>query len=186
MPCVLKAKRIHDDVIKWKHFPRNWPSVRGIHRSPVIPPHKGQWRGTLMLSLTCAWINGWVNNREAGDLRRHRAHYDVIVMLMRKSQTKELRLPWTRALVQCHDQHIWVETKCWQFCRRHFQTHFLELNSSSWFQFHWNLFPMKSPNDNNPALVQIMGCRRTGDKPLSEPMMAQLIDAYWRLSVPMN
>ena len=28
------------------------------------------------------WINGWVNNREAGDLRRHRAHYDVIVMLM--------------------------------------------------------------------------------------------------------
>ena len=25
------------------------------------------------------WINGWVNNREAGDLRKHRAHYDVIV-----------------------------------------------------------------------------------------------------------
>ena len=33
-----------------------------------------------MFSLICAWINGWVNNREAGDLRRHRAHYDVIVM----------------------------------------------------------------------------------------------------------
>ena len=27
-----------------------------------------------------AWINDWVNNREAGDLRRHRTHYDVIVM----------------------------------------------------------------------------------------------------------
>ena len=27
-----------------------------------------------------AWINGWVNNREAGDLRRYRVHYDVIVM----------------------------------------------------------------------------------------------------------
>ena len=26
------------------------------------------------------WINGWVNNREAGDLRRHRVHHDVIVM----------------------------------------------------------------------------------------------------------
>ena len=26
------------------------------------------------------WINGWVNNREAGDLRRYRAHYDIIVM----------------------------------------------------------------------------------------------------------
>ena len=72
--------RIHDDVIKWKHFPRYWPFLRGIHRSPVNSPHKGQWRGALMFSLICARINGWVNNREAGDLRRLRAHYDVIVM----------------------------------------------------------------------------------------------------------
>ena len=70
----------HDDVIKWKHFPRYWPSVRGIHRVPVNSPHKGQWRGALMFSLICVWINGWVNNREAGDLRRYRAHYDVTVM----------------------------------------------------------------------------------------------------------
>ena len=72
----------HDDVIKWKHFPRYWPFVRGIHRSPVNSPHKGQWRGALMFTLICARINGWVNNREAGDLRRYRAHYDVIVMLL--------------------------------------------------------------------------------------------------------
>ena len=72
--------RGHDDVIKWKHFPRYWPFVRGIHRWPVNSPHKGQWRGALMFSLICAWINGWVNNREAGDLRRHRPHYDVTVM----------------------------------------------------------------------------------------------------------
>ena len=71
----------HDDVIKWKHFPRNWPFVRRIHRSPVNSPHKGQWRGALMFTLICVWINGWVNNREAGDLRRYRGHYDVIVML---------------------------------------------------------------------------------------------------------
>ena len=32
----------HDDVINWKFFPRNWPFVRGIHRSPVNSPHKGQ------------------------------------------------------------------------------------------------------------------------------------------------
>ena len=69
-----------DDVTKWKHFPRNWPFVRGIHRSPVNSPHKGQWRGTLMFSVICVWINDWVNNREAGDLRRQRGHYDVIVM----------------------------------------------------------------------------------------------------------
>ena len=67
----------YDDVIKWKYFPRYRPFVRGIHRSPVNFPHKGQWRGALISSLICAWINGWVNNREAGDLRRHRAHYDV-------------------------------------------------------------------------------------------------------------
>ena len=71
---------VHDDVIKWKHFPRNWPFVRGIHRSPVNSPHKGQWRGALMFSLICVWINDWVNNCEAGDLRRYRAHYDVIVI----------------------------------------------------------------------------------------------------------
>ena len=70
----------HDDVIKWKHFPRYWPFVRAIHRWPVNFPHKGQWRWALMFSLICSWIKGWVNNVEAGDLRRHRAHYDVTVM----------------------------------------------------------------------------------------------------------
>ena len=69
------------DVIKWKHFPRNWPFVRGIRRSPVNSPHKGQWHGPLMcFFFICVWINGWVNNREASDLRRYRAHYDVTVM----------------------------------------------------------------------------------------------------------
>ena len=47
---------------------------------PVNSPHKGQWRGALMFSLICARINDWVNNREAGDLRRHRGHCDVSVM----------------------------------------------------------------------------------------------------------
>ena len=45
-------------------------------------PHKGQWRGALLFSLICIWINGWVNNREAGDLRRYRVHYDAIVIVM--------------------------------------------------------------------------------------------------------
>ena len=48
----------HDDVIKWKHFPRYWPFVRGIRRSPVNFPHQSQWREALMFSLICAWING--------------------------------------------------------------------------------------------------------------------------------
>ena len=41
----------HDDVIKWKHFPRDWPFVRGIHRSTANSPQKGQWRGASMFSL---------------------------------------------------------------------------------------------------------------------------------------
>ena len=79
MPYVRNFCPQHDDIIKWcfPHFPRYWPFVWGIHRSPG---NKGQWRGALMFSLICVWINGWVNNREAGDLRRYRAHYDVIVM----------------------------------------------------------------------------------------------------------
>ena len=72
--------QFHVDVIKWKNFPHYWPFVWVIHRSPVNSLHKGQWRGALMFSLICARINGWVNNGEAGDLRRHQAHYDAIVM----------------------------------------------------------------------------------------------------------
>ena len=71
---------LQDDVIKWKHFPSYWPFVRGIHRSPVNSPHKGQWRGALMFSLISSRINGWANNREAGDFLRHCANFDVIVM----------------------------------------------------------------------------------------------------------
>ena len=70
----------HDDVIKWKRFARYWPFARGIHRSQVNSPHKGQWRRTLMFSSIYAWIKGWVNNRKAGDLRHHSAHYDVTLL----------------------------------------------------------------------------------------------------------
>ena len=73
--------RFHDDVIKWKYFPRYLPLVRGIHRPPVNSPHKGQRRWTFKFSLICARINSWVKNRETGDLRCHGTHYDVIVIL---------------------------------------------------------------------------------------------------------
>ena len=71
--------------LTWRHQMETFSALlalcRRIHQSPVNSSHKGQWRGALMFSLICAWINGWVNNREAGDLRRHRTHYDVIVMI---------------------------------------------------------------------------------------------------------
>ena len=72
----------HCDVIKWKHSPRYWPFVRGIHRSPVDSPHKGQWRGTLMLSLICAITNGRSNN------------WNAIALIMTSLQCR----PWRRSM----------------------------------------------------------------------------------------
>ena len=67
----------------WRHqmetVPSYWPFVWGIHRSRVNSPHRSQWRWALMFFI-CAWTNGRVNNRDAGDLRRYRTHYDVTVM----------------------------------------------------------------------------------------------------------
>ena len=81
--CLLwLSVRKYYDVIKWNHLPRYWPFVWGIHRSPVNSPNKGQWRGALMFSLICAWTSVWVNNWGASDLRRHRADYDVTVMVI--------------------------------------------------------------------------------------------------------
>ena len=79
--CKVPYGLHHHDIIKWKHFPRYWPFVWGIHRSPVNSPHKGQWRVALMFSLICVWINGWVNNGEAGDLRCYLVHYGITVMI---------------------------------------------------------------------------------------------------------
>ena len=70
--------------IWWRHQMEPFSALLALcaGNSPVPgnSPHKGQWHRALMFSLICAWINDWVNNREAGDLRRHRGHYDVIVM----------------------------------------------------------------------------------------------------------
>ena len=69
----------------WRHpmetFPRHLPFVWGIHRSPVNSPHKGHCGGGLMFSFIYASTNSWANDGDAGDLRRHRAHYDAIVMI---------------------------------------------------------------------------------------------------------
>ena len=57
------------------------PDKRLSKQSLVNSPQKGRWRGAFTISLICTWTNGWVSNREAGDLSCHRAPYDVIVMI---------------------------------------------------------------------------------------------------------
>ena len=68
----------------WRHQMETFSTLLAIcaGNSPVPGefPDKSQWRGALVFSLICVWINGWVNNGEAGDLRLYRAHYDVTVM----------------------------------------------------------------------------------------------------------
>ena len=96
---------IHDVVFKWNHFPRYWPFVRGIHWSPVDSPHKDQWLGALVLSLICAWTNGWAKNRDAGDLRRHRYHYDVTVIY-----TEFITNPKPKC------SSVFIKTLLWMYC----------------------------------------------------------------------
>ena len=74
---IESASTVHDDVIKWKHFPRYWPLCGEFTGHRRIPLTKAS-DTDLMFSFICASINAWVNNREAGDSRRHR---DVIIMI---------------------------------------------------------------------------------------------------------
>ena len=137
----------HVYVTKWKYFPRYRPFVRGIHRSPVNSPHKGQWCGALIISLTSAWTNGWVNNGDAGDLRHHRAHYDIIVMLgwttkrrLSKNQDSPTlfgivyiidthAIQWNGNVVSLMDFHGWLR---WKLLFWHFLVHpLLKISSIS-------------------------------------------------------
>ena len=78
-PCT-KISYMYICMEPWWRLPRYCPFVRGIFRSSVNSPHKGQCHGALISSLVCAFTSGWVNNRDAGDLRRHRAQYDTTVL----------------------------------------------------------------------------------------------------------
>ena len=72
----------------WRHQMEIFSALPAIcagnSSAPVNSPHKGQWRGALTFSLISAWINGWVNKCEASDLRRHRVHYYVTIMVWKQ------------------------------------------------------------------------------------------------------
>ena len=94
------------------------PFARGIHWWPVNSAHKGQWRGALMFSSwICSRINGWVNNREAGDLRRHSAHYDVIVM-KEKTVARPSYCILNMGIPLLVRRHIHMETPVWSWPNR--------------------------------------------------------------------
>ena len=76
--------RDHKGSPWWRHQMETFSVLLAIYagNSPVggeFPARRPVTR-SLMFSLIYVWINGWVNSREAGDLGRYHAHYDVIVM----------------------------------------------------------------------------------------------------------
>ena len=121
-------------MIWWRHqmetFSALLATLRGIHRSPVNSPYKGQWRRALIFSLICVWINGWVNTREAGDLRCYCAHYEVRVMEISNSQMTPFVLP--RAAI-CPNLRIRV-LPC-------YVTHLPHCYNVS---NHWQLYPLSN------------------------------------------
>ena len=136
-----------------------------------------------MLSLICVWINGWVNNREAGDLRRHRCHYDVIVMdryvhpicIKHESIQRKTQNFYSHRVCQMHI----INTLRPRQHGRHFADDTFKrifLNENVGISIKISLkFVHKGPINNIPTLVQIMAWRRPGDKPLSEPMVGSLL-----------
>ena len=76
-----------------------------------IPRTKASDAELWCFSLICAWLNGWVNNGEAGDLRRHRAHYDVIVMSIacRRCHSRlntMASMDWVKTAARWDDNHL--------------------------------------------------------------------------------
>ena len=72
------------DYSWWRHQMETFSVLLDIcaGKSPITGKFPAQRPVTrsFRISLTCAWTYGCVNNRDAGDLRRHRVHYDVTVM----------------------------------------------------------------------------------------------------------
>ena len=81
---------------RWRHQMETFSALLAVcaGNSPVSGefPHKGQWRGALVFSRICAWINDWVKNGGAGDLRHYRTHYAVSVMQIETIGFTELNL----------------------------------------------------------------------------------------------
>ena len=137
--------------------------------------------------------NSWRNNGDAGDLRRHCTHYDVIVMLRMSLGHQQLVIKWygwvcatrpegylrirIRVSSNQHDTKRVVNTLrpgqngC-NFADDSFKRIFMNENNRISIEISLKFVP-KGLFNNIPALVLIMAWRRPGDKPLSEPMMVR-------------
>ena len=109
---LYKQLQQRPDNTWWRHQIETFSALLALYaaNSPVTGDlsHNGQWRGALTVSLICAWTNAWVNHRSAGDLRRHRAHYDVTVMITPVPCTFVATDVLIRKMVEIDDNLIFV------------------------------------------------------------------------------
>ena len=170
----------HDDVIKWKHFPRYWTFVPGIHRSRWIPRTKASDAELWCFLWSAPKKSGWVNIRGAGDLRRHRAHYDVIVMLARSANIGKVGWYQTKTKLD-HFNTFTPRQNGRHIVNDNFNVIFL--NENLWILKKISLkYNHKGPIAKKTGLVHIMAWQRTDDKPLSEPTIECFTYAYMRHS----
>ena len=89
----------------WRHQMETFPASLAFCAGNSPVPSQSQWRGALLFSLICAWTNGWINNREAGDLSHHHVHHDVTIMLVtyqtgsEQTFTYKLRGSWCKYVI---------------------------------------------------------------------------------------
>ena len=112
------------------------------------------------------------------------------VLVMVWIQTRWQVINWTNADKVIWNRPQWFNSLRPRQNRRHFADDVFKynfLNENVWVAINISLkFVPKGSINNIPVLVQIMAWRRTGDKPLSEPMMTQFNDAYMRHSASMS
>ena len=116
---------LHDDVIKWKHFLRYWPSVLVTGE---VPAHRPVTRSSHVFFDLC--LNGRLSkNREAGDLRRHGAHY--VVTVMNTNSTLVQIMVWhskgRQAIVWTNDGRAQIKMWLTWWHKRKYKTHY-EMN----------------------------------------------------------
>ena len=113
---------------------------------PEWIPHtkaKGQWHGALMYSLICVWINAWVNNCEAGDLRCHRTHYEIIVMRAKSNAVGNPKMNST-VCVRINSSIQWLQ---------HIHKYRWNLNWNAILKVMWRLLSFMVNSRTNPDQI---------------------------------
>ena len=171
-------------------LPRYWPFTRGIHRSPVNSPKKGQWRGALRVfylrlnkQLSKHWW-GWEFETPSSPLWRHSNVDEMLTVFLSISMyiVVHCTLLSEGSFYVNRSLNPWILNALapnmpLTLRPRKFGPHFPDdIFKCIFFSEKISLrFVPNGPINNIPALIQIMALRRPGDKPLSEAMLVSLL-----------